>query len=346
MKQKPKKELLLKLSIASFVTIIAASAIFSGLYSILLLLEVKIEDLWWTVIIATISSIIIGIILSTIMNIVFLNPINELVNVTKRVAEGDFSVQLKEHTKKNGELKKDEMSVLTHNFNVMVHELDKNKILKSDFVTNVSHEFKTPLANIKGHAEIIKKCKDTKEIKEYCDNIIEAADNLSNLTSNILRLSKLENHVILEASEFRADEQIRQAIILLENKWEEKNINFNLDLDEITIFSDEALFMQVWLNLISNAIKFSNDGGDINIILKKYGQDAVLTIKDEGIGMSKEVKERIFERFYQGDTSRAKEGSGLGLALVKKILDISHCTIEVESEEGKGTTFVVRIPMS
>ena len=104
--------------------------------------------------------------------------------------------------------------------------------------------------------------------------------------------------------------------------------------------------MQVWLNLISNAIKFSNDGGDINIILKKYGQDAVLTIKDEGIGMSKEVKERIFERFYQGDTSRAKEGSGLGLALVKKILDISHCTIEVESEEGKGTTFVVRIPMS
>ena len=140
MKQKPKKELLLKLSIASFVTIIAASLIFSGLYSILLALEVEIEDLWWTVIIATISSIIIGITLSTIMNIVFLNPINELVKVTKRVAEGDFSVQLKEYTKKNGEPKKDEMSVLTHNFNVMVNELDKNKILKSDFVTNFSRK--------------------------------------------------------------------------------------------------------------------------------------------------------------------------------------------------------------
>ncbi len=280
------------------------------------------------------------------MNIAFLNPINELVDVTKRVANGDFSVQLKEHTKKNGELKKDEMSVLTHNFNVMVHELDKNKILKSDFVTNVSHEFKTPLANIKGHAEIIKRCKNPEEIKEYCDNIIEAADNLSNLTSNILRLSKLENHIILEAVDFRVDEQIRQAIILLENKWEEKNINFNLDLDEITIFSDEALFLQVWLNLISNAIKFSSEGGDINVILKKYANEAVFTIKDEGIGMSKEVQDKIFERFYQGDTSHAKEGNGLGLSIVKKILDISHCTIEVSSEEGKGTTFTVKIPLS
>ena len=345
MKQKPKKELLLKLSIASFVTIIAASLIFSGLYSILLALEVEIEDLWWTVIIATISSIIIGITLSTIMNIVFLNPINELVKVTKRVAEGDFSVQLKEYTKKNGEPKKDEMSVLTHNFNVMVNELDKNKILKSDFVTNVSHEFKTPLANIKGHAELIKKCKNADEVKEYCDNIIEAVDSLSVLTSNILKLNKLENHIILEAGDFRVDEQIRQAIILLENKWDSKNIVFNLDLDEITIFSDESLFMQVWLNLIGNAIKFSNEGGEINIILKKYDNKVVFTIKDKGIGMSKEVQERIFDKFYQGDMSHANEGNGLGLALVKKILDISHCNIDVTSEEGIGSTFVVTIPV-
>lgn len=345
MKQKPKKELLLKLSIASFITIIAASVIFSGLYSILLSLEVKIEDLWWTVIIATISSIIIGITLSTIMNIAFLNPINELCDVTKRVSNGDFSVRLKERTKKNGEIKKDEMSVLTHNFNIMVNELDKNKVLRSDFVTNISHEFKSPLANIKGHAELIKKCKSPEDIKEYCDNIIEAANNLTTLTSNILKLSKLENHVILEPSDFRIDEQVRQAIILLEDKWESKNINLNIDLDEISIFCDESLFLQVWLNLISNAIKFTDDGGDINIILKKYEKEVVFTIKDSGIGMSEEVKERIFDKFYQGDTSHAKEGNGLGLALVKKILDISHCRIEVLSEEGKGSTFIVRIPL-
>lgn len=345
MKQKPKKELLLKLSIASFITIIAASVIFSGLYSILLSLEVEIEDLWWTVIIATISSIIIGITLSTIMNIAFLNPINELCDVTKRVANGDFSVRLKEKTKKNGEIKKDEMSVLTHNFNIMVNELDKNKVLRSDFVTNISHEFKSPLANIKGHAEVIKKCKNPEDIKEYCDNIIEAVNNLTTLTSNILKLSKLENHVILEPSDFRIDEQVRQAIILLEDKWEAKNINLNIDLDEVSIFCDEPLFLQVWLNLISNAIKFTDEGGDINIILKKYEKEVVFTIKDSGIGMSEEVKERIFDKFYQGDTSHAKEGNGLGLALVKKILDISHCKIEVSSEEGKGSTFIVRIPL-
>lgn len=345
MKQKPKKELLLKLSIASFITIIAASLIFSGLYSILLSLQVEIEDLWWTVIIATVSSIIIGITLSTIMNIAFLNPINELCDVTKRVANGDFSVHLKERTKKNGEIKKDEMSVLTHNFNIMVNELDKNKLLRSDFVSNISHEFKSPLANIKGHAELIKKSKNPQDIKEYCDNIIEAVNNLTTLTTNILKLSKLENHVILEPSDFRMDEQIRQAIILLEAKWEAKDINLNLDLDEVNIFCDESLFMQVWLNLISNAIKFSEQGGDINIILKKYEKEVVFTIKDNGIGMSDEVKERIFDKFYQGDTSHAKEGNGLGLALVKKILDVSHCKIEVYSEEGKGSTFIVKIPL-
>lgn len=345
MKQKPKKELLFKLSIVSFVTIIAATLIFSGLYSILLSLDVQIEDLWWTVIIATVSSIIIGITLSTIMNIVFLNPINELCDVTKRVAEGDFSIQLKERTKKNGELKKDEMSVLTHNFNIMVNELDKNKILRSDFVSNISHEFKTPLASIKGHAELIKRSKNPEDIMEYCDNIVEAVDSLTTLTTNILKLSKLENHIILEPSDFRIDEQIRQAIILLADKWEAKQINLNLDLDEVSIFCDESLFLQVWLNLISNAIKFSYEGGDINIILKKYDKEVVFTIKDNGEGMSEEVKERIFDKFYQGDTSHAKEGNGLGLALVKKILEISNCSIEVTSQEGKGTSFTVRIPL-
>ncbi len=338
-------QLLVKLSLASFVAILSAIGIFSGAYYLLEHFEVKIDETWWAIIVAGIASIVVGIVLSITVNLYFFNPIKDLLDVTNRVAHGDFSVQLKEKKKKNGEIKKSEMSMLTHHFNVMVNELDKNKTLKSDFVTNVSHEFKTPLANIKGHAELIKNCSDKARVDEYCDDIISAVSNLTELTSNILRLSKLENHAILQPNDFRLDEQIRQAIIVLESKWSEKNINLNIDLDEVTIFYDEALFCQVWQNLISNAIKFTEDNGEINIMLKKYDDEAVFTIRDNGIGMSEEVKGHIFDKFYQGDTSRAKEGNGLGLALVKKILDNSRCSIEVESKEREGATFTVRIPI-
>lgn len=338
--------LLVKLSLASFVAILSAIGIFSGAYYLLQHFQVEINDVWWAIIVAGIASIVVGIVLSILVNLYFFNPIKDLLDVTHRVAHGDFSVQLKEKTKKkNGEIKKTEMSMLTHRFNVMVNELDKNKTLKSDFVTNVSHEFKTPLANIKGHAELIKNCSDKAQVGEYCDDIIDAVSNLTDLTSNILRLSKLENHAILQSNDFRLDEQIRQSIIMLESKWSEKNINLNIDLDEITIFYDEALFGQVWQNLISNAIKFTEKDGEINILLKKYEEEAVFTIRDNGIGMSEEVQSHIFDKFYQGDTSHAKEGNGLGLALVKKILDNSHCSIDVESKEGEGATFSVHIPI-
>lgn len=337
--------LLWKLSLASFVSILAASGIFSGAYYILDHFNVEIDDSWWTIIVAAIASIVIGIVLSIIVNMSFFVPMKDLLNVTKRVANGDFSMHLKEQTKKNGELKNSEMAMLTHHFNVMVDELDKNKTLRSDFVANISHEFKTPLANIKGHAELIKNSDDKAAIREYCDDIIKATANLTLLTSNILRLSKLENHSILQPNDFRLDEQIRQAIITYEDKWSKKNIDLNIDLDEVTIFYDEGLFAQVWQNLISNAIKFTDEGGEINIILKKYDGEALFIIRDNGIGMSEDVKEHIFDKFYQGDASHAQEGNGLGLALVKKILDNSHCRIEVESKEGEGTAFSVHIPI-
>lgn len=345
MQKKTKYDLFIKLGVASFVSILAASGIFTGAYYILEHFSVKIDDVWWTIIIAAIAAVVIGIVLSMIVNKAFFTPLRDLGDVTQRVSHGDFSIQLKEKTKKNGELKTDEVSMLIHHFNIMVNELDKNKMLGSDFVSNISHEFKTPLANIKGHAEILKSCKSQEQIVEYCDNIIEAADSLTNLTSNILKLSKLENHAILEPNEFRIDEQIRMAIIAQEKKWSEKNLNINLDLDEVTIFYDETLFAHVWQNLISNAIKFSLDGGDINIVLRKYESEVVFVIKDDGIGMSEETQKRIFEKFYQGEVSRAKEGNGLGLALVKRILDNSHCSISVVSEEGKGSAFTVKIPV-
>ena len=342
---KTKYDLFAKLGVASFVSIVAAVGIFSGAYYILENLNVEINDVWWIIIIAAISSVVVGAVLTFIVNKAFFSPIRDLGDVTQKVSQGDFSVQLKEKTKKNGELKTDELSALIHNFNIMVNELDKNKMLGSDFVSNISHEFKTPLANIKGHAEILKSCKSQEQIEEFCNNIIEAADSLTTLTSNILKLSKLENHAIVEPNEFRIDEQIRLAIIAQESKWSEKNLNINLDLDEVTIFYDETLFAHVWQNLISNAIKFSNENGDINIVLRKYEKEVVFVIKDNGIGMSQDTQKRIFDKFYQGDMSRAKEGNGLGLALVKRILDDSHCSISVVSEEGKGSAFTVRIPV-
>lgn len=344
-KDKNNTSLLVKLCLASFVSILAASGIFSGASYILVDLGVKIDNNWWVIIVAAIASIVVGIVLSMLVNMYFFNPIKDLLDVTNRVAHGDFSAQLKEKTKKNGQPKTGEMAMLTHHFNVMVNELDKNKTLKSDFVSNISHEFKTPLANIKGHAELIKNCSDKARVCEYCDDIIAAVSDLTTLTSNILRLSKLENHSILQPNDFRLDEQIRQTIIMLESKWSEKNVNLNIDLDEITIFYDESLFAQVWQNLISNAIKFTDNDGEINILLKKYDEEAVFTIRDNGIGMNDEVKGHIFEKFYQGDTSHAQEGNGLGLALVKKILDNSHCAIDVESKEGEGSIFTVHIPI-
>ena len=158
--------LLVKLCLASFVAILSAIGIFSGAYYILEYFKVKIDETWWAIIVAGIASIVVGIVLSILVNLYFFNPIKDLLDVTNRVSHGDFSVQLKEKTKKNGEIKKNEMATLTHHFNVMVNELDKNKTLKSDFVTNVSHEFKTPLANIKGHAELIKNCKDKTKVDD------------------------------------------------------------------------------------------------------------------------------------------------------------------------------------
>ncbi|MDE5548907.1 MAG: HAMP domain-containing protein, partial [Clostridia bacterium] len=156
---KTKYDLFAKLGVASFVSIIAAAGIFSGAYYLLEKNNVEINDVWWIIIIAAISSVVVGAVLTLIVNKAFFTPIRTLGDVTQRVAHGDFSVQLKEKTQKNGELLTDELSMLIHNFNIMVNELDKNKMIGSDFVSNISHEFKTPLANIKGHAELLKNCK-------------------------------------------------------------------------------------------------------------------------------------------------------------------------------------------
>lgn len=266
-------------------------------------------------------------------------PVEMILKATERIAAGDFSVRLHQ---RHGYAEYDEYDSVMENLNLMAEALGKSEVLKSDFISNVSHELKTPLAIIKNYAYLLQREKDEEKRKEYAETLVKAAGKLSDLVTNILKLSKLENEKIRpEKEKFRLDEQIAEAVIGLEEKIEEKKIDLFCDLDEVTLISSPGYLEIVWNNLISNAIKFTEEGGRVEITLKKQGNFAVVKVKDTGCGISPETGKRIFDKFYQGDTSHAQEGNGLGLALVKKVIDILGGEISVESELGKGSSFQV-----
>jgi len=267
-------------------------------------------------------------------------PIIRLSHAAQEVANGNFSIRV-EH------FSKDEIGTLAENFNLMAAELNTMEYLRKDFISNVSHEFKTPIASIQGFAEIIQnKNLSDEDFQQYTTIIIDESKRLSHLCSNMLRLSRLDNHFIPEKAKlFSLDEQIRMTIVLLEDQWTKKKIEFDIDLEDISFLGDEALVQQVWLNLIENAIKFSNESGLVSIRARKIANTVSVEIKDQGMGIAEETKDRIFEKFYQSDTSHSKEGNGLGLAIVKKIVDICDGTIEFESELGIGTSFNVKLPL-
>ena len=268
------------------------------------------------------------------------DPIIQISNAAKEVAKGDFSMKV--DYKSN-----DEIGVLARNFNLMTTELGNMEYLRKDFISSVSHEFKTPMASIQGFAEMLQD-KDLSEenFQAYTNIIIEETKRLSHLSSNMLRLSKLDHQFIPECTKpFSLDEQIRRVIVLLEEKWSRKNLELDIDLEEIVYTGDEALIQQIWLNLIENAIKFSAESGTIFIKAKKISDKVVTEIKDQGIGISKTDQGRIFEKFFQADKSHSKEGSGLGLAIVQKIVEIYDGEIVFTSEIGQGTTFVVKLPL-
>ena len=286
------------------------------------------------------NSVAIGTGITAIVGKKILRPIIDVSNATKEVAKGNFKVTLDERHKI------DEINKMAKNFNIMVQELAGIETLRNDFVVNVSHEFKTPIAAIEGYAVLLKdRTLSDAEHNDYIRMITESAQKLSALTSNILKLSKLENQeLITEKNSFRLDEQIRQALLLLEVQWNNKNITLNLELEPLIFYGNEELMMQIWLNLLGNAIKFTDAEGEISISLHAAGQYVTVRISDTGIGMSREVQKHIFEKFYQGDNARASEGNGLGLPLVKRIVDLCGGFIEVESQPGEGSSFTVRLP--
>lgn len=266
-------------------------------------------------------------------------PIMQLNAATKKVAKGDFDVQVDVDCD-------NEVAQLAKSFNSMVNELKSNELLKKDFISNVSHEFKTPLATVNGFAKLLREGNCTQEeVAEYAEIIDHETSRLSTLCSNILRLSRIENQKIVTKSvDFRLDEQMRDVLLMLEPQWNEKEIDLDVDLDETEYCADEELLQQVWINLIGNAIKFTDNKGQIKITMRNSPDEVTVVIKDSGIGMSEETQKHIFEKFYQADKSHAAQGNGLGLALVKEILDICSGKIRVKSAPGCGSQFTVVLP--
>jgi signal transduction histidine kinase len=293
-------------------------------------------------------SFLFGILLSLAFSRILLRPLNQLIDATKKIAKGDFSVRVRPTDSD------DEMAELVGSFNDMTKELGSNELFKKDFINSFSHEFKTPIVSIRGFAKQLKRDDLTGEQKrEYVEIIIQESERLANMSSNILLLTKLENQEIMtDLSEFMLDEQIRRSILLLEKQWTDKRLELDLDLPELRIRANEEMLSHVWINIVGNAIKFSNEGGRISVSCHLAGDAARVVVKDAGIGMDEATRSRIFDKFYQGEVtgslrpSHATEGNGLGLPLARRIVELSGGTIKVESEPGKGSAFVVELPLA
>lgn len=282
-------------------------------------------------------SIAVGTLLSAYVSKRILRPIYTINDAAKKVAMGDFSVRLEEGSIVN------EIREITESFNLMVRELSNTETLRSDFVSNVSHEFKTPLTAIEGYVTLLQDESLTKEEEaKYIERILENTGRLTKLTQSILSLSQIENQgIVLQQERFQLDEQIRRVLLSFESIWEAKNLTIDLNLEKVFIYGNRSLLAQVWSNLIDNAIKFSNQDGILSIDCKAVGSNIVVRIKDTGIGMDEVVMKYAFDKFYQGERSHHGNGNGLGLALVNRIVTLCGGLVTLESDKGKGTTVTV-----
>ena len=290
--------------------------------------------------VSIVSILLITIALMQNISRKIVNPIKKITDATKKVASGDFTIELE--TKRD-----DEIGELTHNFNKMVKELNSIECLQKDFINNVSHEIKTPISSIQGFAKLLEADDLSKEErKEYAEIIKEESDRLLYLSTNILKLAKLENQErIMNKTKFNIAEQIRRTISVLEPKWKEKNIKFNVSLKEQEFLGENDLMYQVWMNIIENSIKFSKQDGQIDVKMKTNQDSIIVEIKDYGIGMEEEEAKKIFDRFYQIDKSHTKPGAGLGMTIAKRIVELSGGKIEVTSKLNESTTFIVTLPI-
>lgn len=286
-------------------------------------------------------SVTIGSVITMFVGRLLIRPVENISRAFDELSKGNFSVKVSENEKLR------EIREMAERFNAMTYDLSHIETLRSDFVVNVSHEFKTPIAAIEGYAALLQNPRLSEERRaRYIGKILENSGKLSGLLSSILMLSKLENQeTVPDCKEYRLDEQLRRVILGLESKWSEKEIEFDMDLPCVMYRGSEPFLEQVWSNIIDNAVKHSPQGGVIRVNITDTEDTVAVCIADNGEGMSEEIMRHIFEKFYQGDSSRKAEGNGLGLALVKRIVDLCKGNILVKSAPGEGAEFTVVLPV-
>ena len=285
-------------------------------------------------------SVLVGTGASAVVGRRILAPVRELSEKMNRVASGDFTVQA------DSDQKIEEIQNLFADFNVMVAELSSTETLRNDFVANVSHEFKTPIATIQGYIQLLQHGSLSQSEKaDYYHRILEGTQQLANLSDNILRLTKLETQNLpIEKESFRIDEQIREVLLFLQPRWEEKQLDLDLHLPKTNYVGNEELLYQVWLNLMDNAIKYSNPKETVTVTLCDTDEALVIRFTDRGTAIPETELKRIFDKFYQGDTSRKTAGNGLGLALVREILQLHDGRVQAELLPEHKTCFTVFLP--
>ncbi len=293
-------------------------------------------------ILLSVNSLLMGAILSALAAKYPMKPVNKIISQMNRLASGDFSARM-EFGKPFGNIPA--VQEICDSFNTMAEELGSTEMLRSDFINNFSHEFKTPIVSITGFAKLLKRGNLTEQQRlEYLDIIEEESVRLTALATNMLNLTKYENQTILtDVTDFNLSEQIRSSILALEGKWAKKDIDFNLDFQEHRIWGNKDMLKHTWLNLIDNAIKFSPDGETVEIRIREQREQYVIAISNHGSEIPPEQMEKIFHKFYQVDESHSTEGNGIGLALVKGVVELHQGSVDVRTKNGV-VTFTVRLP--
>jgi len=339
------------LTVLVFFIVFATNAVISCVL-IALYLSDAINAMHLAPLLVAIVSLVISLIISTVLSGFmirqFIKPLNALTAATKRVAAGDFSTQIEEEDvgRPRRVLRNTELGILIHSFNEMMRELDSVEIFRRDFISNFSHEFKTPILSIRGFARQLAGDELTPQQRaEFTKIIADESEYLANMSSNILLLTKLEHQqIVSDRQPFSLDEQLRDCMLLFETQWSEKGLNVEMDMESVTYVQNAELLAHVWNNLISNAIKFTPPEGNITVICRDKGNAIHVTVADSGIGMDEETMQHMFEKFYQGDPSRRLSGNGLGLSLVQRIITLMNASMDYQSSPGNGTSFTVILP--
>jgi len=324
-----------------FVILLVTILVFSGIE--ILLERTRIVDITYgrlvIVLICAAASVTLGGFITAVSIQLPMLPVKKLIRGMTRLANGHFEERMQFR----------EMSAMKEvgdAFNALASELQNTEMLRSDFVNNFSHEFKTPIVSIRGFARILQRSDLTEQQRqEYVGIIVDESTRLANMATNVLNLTKIEKQTILTSKqEFNLSEQLRRCILLLEKKWENKRLNVLADFPECMVEGDEELLKEVWVNLLDNAIKFSPEGAELEVRTARRGQWLEVAVCNHGPQIQPEQMKRLYDKFWQGDPSRAAEGTGIGLSIVKKVVDLHNGQIEVQSTPEE-TVFTVRLPV-